>query len=344
MLLPSVADLTTTGPLIAFASVLAGSLGIPVPTLAAVIFVGSLLATRHGSVETGAAVFAAVFAAAMAGAVLGDVAWFFAGRRYGTSVLGLICRLSLSRDSCVRRTADAFKRRGVKVLLFARFLPGLSVISAPLAGISGVSLARFVIYAETGAAIWIGAGLALGFCLAEQVGAVLLALERFGVDLGGFAVAMVLAYAGFSWFRRWRLLHQLQVARISPNELAALTKAGPAPVIIDARSAFEQDADPFVIPGALFLRDEQSGQDALRTSLLKPVIIYCSCPNEISAAVLAKRMRKLGFADVRPLLGGIDAWRKSGHSVSPIVWPVKAAAIDLAASDLTQMPASSLGG
>ena len=85
-----------------------------------------------------------VFAAAMAGAVLGDMAWFFAGRRYGGSVLGLICRLSLSRDTCVRRTADAFSRRGVKVLLFARFLPGLSVISAPLAGISGISLVRFV--------------------------------------------------------------------------------------------------------------------------------------------------------------------------------------------------------
>ena len=340
MLPSSAANLTTTEPLIAFASVLAGSLGIPVPTLAAVIFVGSLLATRHGSVEAGAA----VFAAAMAGAVLGDVAWFFAGRRYGTSVLGLICRLSLSRDSCVRRTADAFKRRGVKILLFARFLPGLSVISAPLAGISGVSLVRFVLYAETGAAIWVGAGLALGLCFAEQVGAVLLALERFGVGLGGFAVAMILAYAAFSCFRRQRLLHQLRVARISPSELAALAEAGAAPVIIDARSAFEQDADPFAIPGALFLQDGRSEPDALRTPLLKPVVIYCSCPNEISAAVLATRMRKQGFADVRPLLGGIDAWRKAGHPVSPILRPGQAAAIDLAADELMQMPAAAPGG
>lgn len=108
MLMPSAADLTTTGPLIAFASVLAGSPGIPVPSFAAIIFVGSLLATRHGSVGTGAF----VFAAAMAGAVLGDVARFFAGRRHDGSVLGLVCRLPLSRDSCVRRTADAFSRRG----------------------------------------------------------------------------------------------------------------------------------------------------------------------------------------------------------------------------------------
>lgn len=337
--MPSAADLTTAGPLIAFASVLAGSLGVPVPSFAAIIFVGSLLATRHGSVGTGAA----VFAAAMAGAVLGDVAWFLAGRRYGGSVLGLICRLSLSRDSCVRRTADAFSRRGLKVLLFARFLPGLSVISAPLAGISGVSLVRFVSYAETGAAIWIGTGLALGLGLAEQVGAALSALKRFGVDLGGFAVAMILAYAGFSWFRRQRLLHQLRVARISPDELAALTAAGSAPVVIDARSLFEQDADPFVIPGARLLQDGQADQDAMGAALLNTVVIYCSCPNEISAAVLAKQMRKLGFADVRPLLGGIDAWRAAGHPVLPIVRPGKAA-IGLAANDLIRMSATLPGG
>ncbi len=337
--MPSPADLTTTGPLIAFASVLAGSLGVPIPTFAAIIFVGSLLATRHGSVGTGAA----VFAAAMAGAVLGDMAWFFAGRRYGGSVLGLICRLSLSRDSCVRRTADAFSRRGVKILLFARFLPGLSVISAPLAGISGISLVRFLTYAETGAAIWIGTGLALGVGLAEQVGAVLSALQHFGVDLAGFAVAMILAYAGFSWFRRQRLLHQLRVARISPNELAALTAAGSAPVIIDARSLFEQDADPFVIPGARLFRDERADQDTSGAPVPNTVVIYCSCPNEISAAVLAIRMRKLGFADVRPLLGGIDAWREAGHPVSPLVRPGKATG-ELAANDLMQMSATLPGG
>jgi membrane protein DedA with SNARE-associated domain/rhodanese-related sulfurtransferase len=335
MLIASAADLATTGPLIAFVSVLAGSLGIPIPTLAAIIFVGSLLATRHGSVETGAV----VFAAAIAGAVLGDVAWFFAGRRYGNRVLSLICRLSLSRDSCVRRTAHAFRRRGLRVLLFARFLPGLSVISAPLAGISGVSLARFVIYAETGAALWIGTGLALGLGFSEQVGSALLTLKRFGVDLGGLAVAIILGFAGFSWFRRQRLLHQLRIARISPDELAALTAAGSAPVIIDARSAFEQDANPIVIPGARLLQDEPSEQDALRTSPLSTVVIYCSCPNEISAAVLAQRMRKLGFADVRPLLGGIDAWREAGYPVLPIARPGKAAATDQAVSDLMQTPA-----
>ena len=311
MVISSSADLTATGALIAFASVLAGSLGVPVPTFAAIIFVGSLLATRHGSVDAAGM----VFAAAMAGAILGDTAWFFAGRRYGTRVLGQICRLSLSRDSCVRRTADVFERRGVKVLLFARFIPGLSVISAPLAGISGVSLPRFIAYAETGAAFWIGTGLALGLLLADQVGTVLLDLEHFGLSLGGLGVALILAYVGFAWYRRHSLLRRLRIARITSHELAELKAAGVAPFIIDARSTFEQDADPFILPGALLLQDHQPGQVVAGISILRPVIVYCSCPNEVSAAEVATQMRKLGYTDVRPLLGGITAWRDAGYPV-----------------------------
>lgn len=314
------AGLTTAGPLIAFASVLAGSLGVPVPTFAALVFVGSMLATRHGSIEAGSV----VFAAAMAGAVLGDIAWFLAGRRYGTGVLGFICRLSLSRDTCVRRTADVFARRGVKVLLFARFIPGLSVVSVPLAGLSGVGFARFVVQAETGAALWIATGLALGWIFADQVGAMLMALEHVGMGLGGLAVALILAYAGVSWYRRQRLLCQLRIARILPHELSELMAAGSAHVIIDARSTFEQDADPFILPGALLIQDK-TAQDIAGGPSFRPVVVYCSCPNEISAAAVATQMRKLGYADVRPLLGGIDAWRDAGHSVAPLLRSDKAA-------------------
>jgi len=314
MLASSMADLRIEGPLIALGSVLAGSLGVPVPTFAALIFVGSLMAQRHGGVELGGV----VFAAAIAGAVVGDVTWFFAGRRYGTKVLGLICRLSLSRDSCVRRTADTFARHGVKVLLLARFLPGLSVLSAPLAGASGVALPKFISYAETGAAIWIGCALALGFFFSDQIGALILAFEHFGLGLGGAAIVLIGAYIGWSWFRRRQLLRQLRVSRISADELAALVAAGPAPVIVDARSELERNEDPFAIPGALVLQGRRLEQAIAEVQTFNSVVVYCACPNEISAASIAKQMRRLGFTDVRPLLGGLDAWRSGDHPVVPI--------------------------
>jgi hypothetical protein len=40
--------------------------------------------------------------------------WFFPRHRYGHRVLGLLCRISLEPDSCVRRTQDVFARRGMQ--------------------------------------------------------------------------------------------------------------------------------------------------------------------------------------------------------------------------------------
>ena len=310
-------SLTIAAASIAFGSVLAGSLGVPIPTFAAIIYLGSLLAERHGTIAVGAA----TFAAAMAGAVLGDVAWFFAGRRYGGKVLGLICKLSLSRDTCVHNTTTAFARRGIKVLLFARFVPGLSVISAPLAGIAGISLGRFVEFAETGAALWVAVGLGIGFFFAAQVDAILRAFEHFGLSVGGLALLLVATYAAISWVRRRRLLRQLRVARILPADLAALLAGGADPIILDARSAFDRAADPFIIPGSLLLDGSAAELTLPHHVEPQPVVIYCACPNEISAAVLARRLHKLGFPDVRPLGGGLVAWRTAGHPVVPITPP-----------------------
>ena len=42
----------------------------------------------------------------------------------------------------------------------------------------------------------------------------------------------------------------------------------------------------------------------------RDIILYCSCPNEVSSARVALRLHRKGFTRVRPLLGGIDAWRE----------------------------------
>jgi len=45
------------------------------------------------------------------------------------------------------------------------------------------------------------------------------------------------------------------------------------------------------------------------------VIVYCACPNEASAAVVAKQLMRAGFKRVRPLAGGIEAWVEQGYPV-----------------------------
>jgi membrane protein DedA with SNARE-associated domain len=50
-------------------------------------------------------------------------------------VLGLLCRLSLNPDACVGRAERRFRRRPAMTVAAAKFIPGLSLMVAPLAGI-----------------------------------------------------------------------------------------------------------------------------------------------------------------------------------------------------------------
>src|SRR5439155_1467411 len=82
--------------------------------------------------------------------LLADLIWYYLGRQRGSRVLALLCRLSLEPDSCVRRTENLFARHGTRSLLIAKFVPGLSTVAPPLAGIFGVGVARFVLYGGAG--------------------------------------------------------------------------------------------------------------------------------------------------------------------------------------------------
>ena len=45
----------------------------------------------------------------------------------------------------------------------------------------------------------------------------------------------------------------------------------------------------------------------------RDIILYCSCPNEVTSARVALQLRQEGVLRVRPLLGGFDAWRKRNY-------------------------------
>jgi len=49
----------------------------------------------------------------------------------------------------------------------------------------------------------------------------------------------------------------------------------------------------------------------------RDIVLYCSCPNEATAARVALLLRKRGITRVRPLLGGIDAWRERKYPLDP---------------------------
>jgi membrane protein DedA with SNARE-associated domain/rhodanese-related sulfurtransferase len=304
-------------PIAALTSILVGSLGLPLPTFAVLIVAGSLLpAASAGLGVGGLTVLAGVVCA-----LIGDVVWFTIGRTYGARILSVICRVSLSKDTCVRNTAAVFSERGLKFLLISRFLPGLSIVTSPLAGASGVPLRSFVVYDGFGALLWISVGLALGAAFADQIATLLLVLRRFGMGLGEVAVVAMIGYVAIRWARRWLLIRKLRMARVSVSDLSRLLAAGAKPTIVDVRAPIQFMDDPFVIPGA---RRLQPGKlpGTLR-DIIKGVprdhhvVVYCDCPNEASAAWLARQIGGLGWHNVHPLAGGMKAWRDAGLAVQP---------------------------
>jgi rhodanese-related sulfurtransferase len=96
-------------------------------------------------------------------------------------------------------------------------------------------------------------------------------------------------------------------------ELRQKLEAGEHPIILDLRSKAELERDPFIIQGAVHLVLEDVEKRRKEFPLDGDIILYCSCPNEATAARVARLLQRRGFTRVRPLLGGIDAWREGRH-------------------------------
>jgi len=137
------------GPLLVFANVLAATIGLPVPAMPTLVLFGAMSAMHPAMIGSQ---LVTVVAMSVLGALIGDTVWYVAGRRYGGTTLKTICRLSLSRDTCVKKTERFFGRWGVRVLAVAKFVPGLSM-PAPVVAIGLGSAALVALLSASAPAI-----------------------------------------------------------------------------------------------------------------------------------------------------------------------------------------------
>jgi len=290
---------------IMFGAVLLQQLGAPIPVFPLLILAGARAFEHplHG--------IATLVLCVLASAI-GNYVWFLAGRRYGQRVLKAVCKLSLSPDSCVRQTENTFERYGVRTVVVARFVPGLGMVAPPLAGALGLGSATFLLYNGTGSALWAVSGLALGLAFHTQVEWLLGALTNLGNRAAGTVAVIVVLYAVYRWWNRWRLRRALNAARISVAELDAMMSRGDEPLVLDVRSRIERKLDGRGIPGATTIDLDDVERALARVPRDRDVIVYCACPNEATAARVAMQLRKSGIFRVRPLAGGIDAWESAG--------------------------------
>ena len=289
-----------------FLNVLLEQGGLPVPAVPTMLVAGALTATSGGSLPV-------LILVAVLAAVVADTLWYYTGRRVGMRVLRVLCRVSLSPDSCVRQTESIFARWGASSMLLAKFVPGFASVSTALAGAVRIPYWKFVVFDAIGAMLWVGVAVALGYVFREALTDVLdtlAALGHWGLVL---LAAALIAYIASKWWQRRLFVRQLRMDRISVDELRDLMENGAIGAILDVRSPMNQQATGR-IPGARSVNIEtlEGAGDLVEDG---EVVVYCACPNEESAVKVAKRLRELGFRRVRPLLGGIDAWVEAGMEV-----------------------------
>lgn len=255
------------GYIVVGAAVLVEQLGIPVPSMPVLLAAGAL--SGLGTLNLGVSI-----AVALVAALLGDLVWFTLGRRYGSAVLGILCRISLEPDSCVQNTENVYSRYGTWTLVFAKFVPGLSTVMTPLAGRFRLQMGRFLLFDGLGALLWTGTYVSIGWLFRSELERLADKLYQMGAWFGILAVALLALYLGYRYSRRRHLYRELRLSRIAPWELKERLDRGEDVLVIDVRNPVEYDQG--MIPGAKLLPMHELSARAPGIVGDSEVVLYCS--------------------------------------------------------------------
>jgi len=254
---------------VVFAFVLAEQLGLPIPSAPVLLAMGALAGTGKLSFLTGVAI-------AVVASLLSDSVWYWIGKRRGYSVLNLLCRIALEPDSCVRRTEEVFDRFGARALLLAKFIPGLSTVAPPMAGLVGMPVLTFAVADAAGSALWVTAFAGAGWIFRRE----LVRVGEFALSMGSW-LAVVLAgllalYVLFKIWERQRFLRRLRIARISPEDLQRKLQAGEQVMIVDLRHPRDVESQGSKLPGALRMAPTELDARHQEIPRDRDIILYCS--------------------------------------------------------------------
>jgi membrane protein DedA with SNARE-associated domain/rhodanese-related sulfurtransferase len=283
-----------------FGAVLLEQGGLPLPAAPLLVAAGALSDIGRMRAEH-------IFATAIFACLVADHFWFWIGRNHGRRVLGAVCRLSLSPDTCVRQTDDLIGRHGPALLLVAKFIPGVSAVAIPTAAGNGLSYRRFLAFDAVGSLLWAGVYVGAGMIFSREVNRALAYMSA----IGGWALvligALVAIYVGMKLLQRLRLKRLHRLVRISPAETAELLEEDPDLLIIDARTSLSRADDPRVLPRSVVLGNRTIVEVLPLEARGRTIVTFCTCPNEASAALLAEQLIQAGYRRVRILTGGPDA-------------------------------------
>ena len=294
------------GAALLFGFCLLEAAGVPIPAALALLAGGAAAAQHLADLRT-------LAVAGLLGLLTGDVILFTLGRATGWWLLGILCRISVNPESCILSSARHFYRRGRVTLLFAKFVPGLSALAAPLAGSMQLPVGEFLLLDALGASLYAGTYLGLGYLAGDLVKASLPAVQAAGRVI---EVVAGLGLAALIGHRIWLARSQgvlKTVPRVTARDAAATANAA----VFDVRSHGYYDAGTQRIQGAVRLDPNSLAAAVPALPENVKIYLYCTCYGDATSLRVAHHLRELGY-DSAVIEGGVRAWLEAGLPVEPV--------------------------
>ena len=290
--------------------------GLPLPTSIVLLWAGA--AARHGlRLEV-------VLPLAWGAAVLGDVLLFFGGRYTGWWLLAGMCRVSINPESCIFSSAEYFYRRGAKTLLFAKWVPGLASMAAPLAGSLNMRYWRFLRLDATGVAMYVTTWITLGYTFSGFIRQITGWVQRLGHAVLFVVVLLLTGYAISILVFSVKARKYNQIEKISADDLRQrLETLDPnrLVVIADVRSHNYYDPGMQRIKNSIRVEPTRLKEEllALREFMAPEceIYLYCSCIRDTTSKRVAHMLEQENCKTL-VIEGGLKAWTKAGGALEMV--------------------------
>jgi membrane protein DedA with SNARE-associated domain/rhodanese-related sulfurtransferase len=298
-------------------ALLLASCGLPLPLSVVLLTAGA--AAHHGALNVWL-----VMLYAFGAGLLGDTLMYFGGRTTGWWLLAGLCRVSMNPDTCIFGSARSFYKRGPKTLLFAKFVPGLATVAAPLAGSLNMRLGRFLKLDAMGVALYVSAWTMAGFVLSRWLKEAIGWVEQVGHVTAGLLVLIVVLYVLWLVVSSLRDTKFSAVERVEARDLFERLRTATHDrlvIIADVRSHGYYDPGMQRIKNSIRVEPGKLREElvALR-EFMQPeceIYLYCSCAREATSVRVAK-MLDLENCSTKVIQGGMKAWIKAGGELEPV--------------------------
>jgi membrane protein DedA with SNARE-associated domain/rhodanese-related sulfurtransferase len=293
------------------------AVGVPVPTSVVLLAAGAAAANHSLSLLL-------LLPLAWFWAMLGDVLLYLGGRYTGWWLLSGLCRLTINPEGCIFTSSAYFYRRGAKTLLFAKWVPGLSAMAAPLAGSLNMRFGRFLRLDAVGVALYVAAWVAAGYLFSGFIREISDWIARLGHAVLMLAALLVVAYLVSVVVFSIRARKYDKIQKISAQALYERIKAVDANrlvVIADVRSHGYYDPGMQRIKNSIRVEPTRLKEEllALREFMAPEceIYLYCSCIRDTTSKRVAHMLEQENCR-TQVIDGGLKAWVRAGGELENV--------------------------